>query len=86
MSQNPSLKDLMLEHWELAFTLRKLKIHFDASKCIGDWQCYEVCPVGCWEPDFEKRVSHHVYPDQCVACKACVLQCPEGAIELKVPG
>ena len=80
---NPSLKESLLEHWTLARTLRKLRIHFDAEKCTGVWQCYEVCPVGCWTPDYEQRVVIHHDTERCIACGACVLQCPEGAIELK---
>jgi NAD-dependent dihydropyrimidine dehydrogenase PreA subunit len=42
-----------------------------------------VCPVGCWTPDYDVRcvVFHH--GERCIACGACVLQCPEKAIELR---
>lgn len=63
---------------------RRLQIHFDVEKCTGVWECYRVCPVGCWVPDPEahKVVFHNA--DRCIACGACVLQCPEQAIELTV--
>lgn len=70
------------EHIELARKLRYLRIRFDPERCIGDWTCYDVCPVGCWAQDRE----HHraIFRDQrCIACGACVLQCPGGAIELR---
>jgi NAD-dependent dihydropyrimidine dehydrogenase PreA subunit len=63
---------------------RKLHIRFDRDKCAGVWECYEVCPVGCWTPDFEARKAIFHDGDCCIACGACVLQCPEGAIELCV--
>ena len=83
MSNQPTLWSSLAEHWHLARTLRGLRIHFDAAKCKGFWQCYEVCPVGCWTPDPTHRVAIFHHPERCIACGACVLQCPEKAIELK---
>ena len=83
MSTNPTFWTTVAQHWEIARQLRTLKIQYDPDKCIGTWQCYEVCPVGCWTPRREDRIV--VYnPEGCVACGACVLQCPVGAVELKV--
>jgi len=80
---NPSLIESLSEHLTLARTLRNLRIHFNPEKCTGVWQCYEVCPIGCWTPNYEQRVVEHHHTEKCIACGACVLQCPEGAIELK---
>ena len=83
MAESPSMFGLLKEHIDLARTLRVVQIHFYPERCKGVWQCYEVCPVDCWTPD---RVSNIVVfhdPDRCIACGACVLQCPERAIELK---
>jgi NAD-dependent dihydropyrimidine dehydrogenase PreA subunit len=82
MSTEPTFWSSLAEHWEIARKLRALQIHYYPEKCIGAWQCYEVCPVGCWTPDRASRKAIHD-PERCVACGACVLQCPEGAIELK---
>ena len=82
MSTAPTVWSSLAQHGEIALKLRTLQIHFDPAKCIGTWQCYEVCPVGCWTPDHESRVAIHD-PERCVACGACVLQCPENAIKLK---
>lgn len=83
MSNNPTLLESLTVHWHHAKTLRKLRIYFDPEKCRGIWQCYQVCPIGCWLPDRENRVVQHIDTEKCIACGACVLQCPEGAIELK---
>ena len=83
MSENPTLGESLAVHWQHAKTLRKLRIHFYPDKCKGIWQCYEVCPIGCWVPDRGKRNVAHINTEKCIACEACVLQCPEDAIELK---
>jgi NAD-dependent dihydropyrimidine dehydrogenase PreA subunit len=75
----------MGEHLQLALTLRHLKIHFDPARCRGVWECYEVCPVGCWIPDWDRAVAVFQNEESCIACGACVLQCPEEAIELRLP-
>ncbi len=82
MSTQPNMWSSMLEHLELARTLRSLRIQFNPQKCIGAWQCFEVCPVGCWTPDFEQRKAIFHDAHLCIACGACVLQCPEDAIVL----
>jgi NAD-dependent dihydropyrimidine dehydrogenase PreA subunit len=82
MAKEPTFLSAMMEHGEIAKKLRKLKIYFDPEKCTGVWQCYEVCPMGRWEPDRENRRVIHLEEKVCIACGACVLQCPEGAIAL----
>ncbi len=83
MNNEPTFTQSLLEHWEIAKRLRHLQIHFDPDKCTGVFQCYEVCPIGCWTPDYARRVAIFHDPEKCIACGACVLQCPQGAIELK---
>lgn len=83
MTEDPTLRSTLLEHLTLAKELRYLEIHFYPEKCKGVWQCYEVCPVGCWTPNYEQRVVTFHDGERCIACGACVLQCPEDAIELK---
>jgi NAD-dependent dihydropyrimidine dehydrogenase PreA subunit len=83
MDNEPNFFSSLAEHWELARKLRGLRINFDPEKCTGVWQCYDVCPIGLWQPDHNLRKAHFVGIDNCIACGACVLQCPQGAIELK---
>jgi NAD-dependent dihydropyrimidine dehydrogenase PreA subunit len=83
MNSGPNLWSSLGEHWQLARRLRSLKIHFDPEKCRGVWECYEVCPVNCWKPDRSAHKVKFQNPERCIACNACVLQCPEDAIELK---
>jgi len=83
MAESPGLGSLLAEHWRLARQLRHLRIHFDAARCKGVWECYEVCPVGCWLPDRVRGAAIFQDGEGCIACGACVLQCPERAIELR---
>ena len=83
MTAQPTLRSSLMEHLKFARELRKLKIRFDPEKCKGVWQCYNVCPVGCWTPDNKKRVVIFHDGERCIACGACVLQCPQDAIELR---
>jgi NAD-dependent dihydropyrimidine dehydrogenase PreA subunit len=82
---SPGWRQLLGEHLELARTLRKLTIFLDPSLCQGVWECYEVCPVNCWKPDWDRNLVVRINVESCIACGACVLQCPENAIELRVP-
>lgn len=84
MTASPGWRELLLEHWHLARTLRRLEIIFAPERCIGLWECYEVCPVDCWEPDYQRDVVAFVGAERCIACNACVIQCSAGAIELIV--
>ena len=83
MEKTPTIWTSLGEHITLALTLRNLRIRFNPEKCGGMWQCYEVCPVGCWTPVKTTRKVIFNDPENCIACGACVLQCPEDAIELK---
>ena len=85
MPESPSMVGLLKEHLDLALNLRAMQIHLYPERCNGTWQCYEVCPVGCWRPDYEKRKVSFEHGELCIACGACVLQCPQDAIEMKLP-
>jgi NAD-dependent dihydropyrimidine dehydrogenase PreA subunit len=83
MTASPSWRDLLLEHWHLARTLRCMEIIFDPERCVGLWECYQVCPVDCWKPDYQRGVVTFIGAERCIACNACVLQCSAEAIDLK---
>lgn len=83
MSTERTFLSSLIEHVHIARRLRSLEIHFYPERCKGVWQCYEVCPVACWTPDYDHRVVIFHDGKRCIACGACVLQCPEDAIELR---
>ena len=76
------IRSRLSEELDLIQNLRKLQIRFDPKQCTGVWQCYDVCPIGCWTPDYDRRKVVFHDGERCIACGACVLQCPEGAIAL----
>jgi NAD-dependent dihydropyrimidine dehydrogenase PreA subunit len=86
MTDSPDVLELLLEHWHLARSLRHLEIVFNPEKCIGLYECYEVCPVDCWRLAQGSGRVEFIGAERCIACNACVLQCSAEAIELKVPG
>ena len=79
----PTFWSSIAEHLQIARTLRGLEIHFDVERCTGDWYCFQVCPLGCWSRDQTRGVAILSAAERCVACGACVLQCPHDAIELR---
>jgi NAD-dependent dihydropyrimidine dehydrogenase PreA subunit len=79
-----NIKEMLAGEFRTVRELRHLQIRFDPNLCTGTWQCYEVCPIGCWTPDFDNRVAVFKDSGQCVACGACVLQCKPEAIRLEV--
>jgi NAD-dependent dihydropyrimidine dehydrogenase PreA subunit len=83
MSMPPTIKTTIKDQLKLLRDLRSLEIRLYPERCKGVWQCYNVCPVGCWTPDKAARVVVFHDPEKCIACGACVLQCPQDAIELR---
>jgi len=51
--------------------------------CSGCGTCVEVCPVGCFVLDDGGLPVLMVRQDNCVACEACVLQCPDRALTME---
>ena len=79
-----TIRNKLASEWQTVRELRHLQIRFDPQLCTGTWQCYEVCPIGCWSPDFDNHIAVFEDGGQCVACGACVLQCKPKAIRLEV--
>jgi len=57
-----------------------VEVKVDQEKCDGCGTCVDVCPVDVFELREEK--SYVVNNDECLVCKACEVQCPNGAIEV----
>jgi NAD-dependent dihydropyrimidine dehydrogenase PreA subunit len=57
-----------------------VEVNVDNEKCDGCGTCVDICPVDVFEIKEEK--CYVVNPDECLVCKACEVQCPNGAIEV----
>ena len=65
--------------------MAELKIREDFCKGCG--LCIGVCRQGVLSLDDRLNAKGYNYveaaaPEKCVACRACTVMCPEGAIEL----
>ncbi len=55
------------------------RLIFDRGACIGCYCCHEICPQDVWGIDNGKAALLNL--TLCTACRACLVQCPSGAIQ-----
>ena len=55
---------------------------FDRTACVGCGNCYEICPVGVFDPVGDDGKAALPRRESCFACGACVKQCPVSALSL----
>ena len=57
----------------------------DRNKCIRCGICAQICGMDVYGPYQKDTVPTILYGDECWHCNACVLDCPEKAIRLRLP-
>jgi len=55
----------------------------DEKKCTGCGTCVDICPMQVFEFDQKKKKSVVKKPNECIGCRACEVQCPQGAIKVE---
>ena len=58
----------------------------DRNKCVGCGTCADICNSHIFVHDRAvDRVPQVRFPDECWHCDSCVIDCPKGAIALRIP-
>lgn len=57
----------------------------DEEKCVGCGTCAQICPLDVLKYDKQERKVTVRYPDECWHCRACAIDCPKEAIQLRYP-
>ena len=59
-------------------------IAIDFDVCNGCKTCYKACFVDVFRWDAEKKRPLVAYPEDCVQCNVCELNCPKNCLEVIV--
>ena len=57
----------------------------DKEICNGCGMCVEICPSDVFVGSKKGEIPMVTYPDECWHENACVIDCPVGAIKLRIP-
>ncbi|MCI8538402.1 MAG: ferredoxin family protein [Oscillospiraceae bacterium] len=57
----------------------------DQKKCTACNTCAQICCMNVFGPVTSREIPQVRYPEECWHCRACVMDCPVQAIELRYP-
>jgi len=55
------------------------------DKCLKCSLCAQICCMNVFGPAQTGEYPQVRYPEECWHCRACVMDCPAGAIDLRYP-
>ena len=61
---------------------QSMKFIVDTEKCCGCKRCIRRCMENVWQWDKEYGYANPKYPDECVLCLLCEMDCLNGAIDI----
>lgn len=56
-----------------------------SSQCRQCGTCAQICCMNVFGPSKPGEIPVVRYPEECWHCRACMMDCPAGAIELRYP-
>ena len=57
-------------------------VRYDINACIGCKLCFEICPFDVFRFNKELRKSVIAYPENCITCGQCYVNCPGHSLAL----
>ncbi|MFM9414099.1 ferredoxin family protein [Peptococcus simiae] len=57
----------------------------DKEKCIRCQRCASICCMDVFGPITKGEVPKVRFPKECWHCRACVIECAQGAISMRYP-
>ena len=58
--------------------------HVDTDRCCGCKHCIRRCMENVWAWDEEKGFAFPKYPDECVMCLQCEMECLNNCIDIEM--
>jgi NAD-dependent dihydropyrimidine dehydrogenase PreA subunit len=55
-------------------------VHIDSGRCNGCGICVKSCPADVIQMDKDSKKAFVCYPQDCVVCCWCFVECPEDAV------
>lgn len=59
--------------------------HINDAKCVKCGVCADICAEDVYFGSEPGKIPMVTYPEFCFHCNCCVEECPEQAIQLRIP-
>jgi NAD-dependent dihydropyrimidine dehydrogenase PreA subunit len=62
---------------------QQFEVELVEDRCVGAAECVQVCPREVLKMDGRRRKAVLARPEACIRCGACIVQCPEDALQFR---